>query len=1439
MNANFPALASDLWSLAGWTMVHFLWLGTIVAAVAFAGRLILRNAAPTTRYTFALMCLALITATPLAAAWLSRENTLASAAKEFTRRGGNLPPSTTALPNTITQNLPPTTATPFTPPIIELHTPTTASPPSSPVAPPLPALDAQRSPLAPSQPSTSLNSQPSTLNHLALAPRSSPLAAAIPYLPWLWLIGTPLTFALLFTGLIGTRRLSRASTPITTGPIADALARLTTSLRVTRRVTVAVCERVAAPVLIGIVRPMILLPPAALTGWSPDEIEMVLLHELAHIRRYDNVVNLAQRIIESLLFFHPAVWLISTWVRREREACCDAAVVARTHQPHAYAELLLNIASKLSERSDTSEPGRPRPRPFPLPRGRGRPGSLPVSSHMAAGPLRTRIRHILQLEDDPMLITPKSLAITLATLLAAATLAFVYLPKIGQAEQPTTKDTEKTDSQKNAAAQDVTQKNLKKLIMAVQNNVGNRDSLPANALYDPERRPLLSWRVYLLPFLAEEKLYSEFHLGEPWESEHNRKLIARMPAVFKNPKIDKPGFTNYLGVVGKECVFNGTPNGLRFQDITDGTSKTIAIVEANADLAVEWTKPQDWNFDRAAPTKGLGQLWGDGWYAAWVDGSIRRTDNSEPADKVGIQFTRAGGELESLKESANRVPKSAGGIMSPPGMNEGMPVAGAAGEGPIAAHAAKFPSLEDQKLADLAWKRLGLELEPIAADDLQRVKALGYDGGVKVSANDGHTIAWEDQNSIHPNDILVGLHVWPTTNLKDIATILNRDDLAELNPLKFYVVRHIAGGPAYNAAGETPPRDTVQSGRINVQLGGVSDADRARLKEAEEAARQAIDVASRTFDSAIKSKQEAQARFSEANIKGDSVEEAQRVYQQAQQQFNDAKGSFEDAQRQFKEIQRQLYFGKAGDSDADRARLEEAQHVASAAVTKAKDEAESLMPPLQEAKSKLRLAVAKGENVEAAQRAYDSAERQFGAARELWMAAQSREHEIVKAINALPRKQPAPQPLRNPPAASLDSESKNLQPAVGDFRVEQWNEEHSNHSNSQATPPLAPRSSLLAPQALRYDGKPFEEWRNVWKTELSTEKRIEAVKALAAFGRAGYGPEAAAAILDVAGEYDFMILQGGDDPEGKLKRAVLQGLIPNDRSQTLAPYWVPDLTARLQKEPKKWKWLAVNLLSQLQTDDESTLKIVRDLESSGENGVRSAALGVLVRAGRTVTGGSQLDEKTRQLIDKNLESKDPEMIRAALGYLVYSPPFSGGMAQRPKLLYQPAALPKLLFHADEQVRRRTRGLLPLLDDATATGLVDQVVAILKDPSRQRDRIDAIRAISGLGKKAAKATPALAEILKSSDDQPTLAATMVALAQIAGRAADNVVLQKVHPLVVKQYLGIELTDDESKALRAKIGGEDDERRNEFLDGVRQEQQQILSLQNANVGGGGVF
>src|SRR5262249_18286741 len=124
-----------------------------------------------------------------------------------------------------------------------------------------------------------------------------------------------------------------------------------------------------------------------------------------------------------------------------------------------------------------------------------------------------------------------------------------------------------------------------------------------------------------------------------------------------------------------------------------------------------------------------------------------------------------------------------------------------------------FPSLEDQKLADLVWKRLKLEMEPIGPVDLKRIKAFGYEGGMRLTMSKGYVV----QGQFDDGDILVGLHVWPTRNMTDVAQVLNRPDLAELSPLKFYVVRREM--VAAIAEGKGIEGDVVRTGRTSVNLG--------------------------------------------------------------------------------------------------------------------------------------------------------------------------------------------------------------------------------------------------------------------------------------------------------------------------------------------------------------------------------------------------------------------------------------------------------------------------------------------------------------------------------------------------------------------------------------------------------------------------------------------
>jgi hypothetical protein len=208
-----------------------------------------------------------------------------------------------------------------------------------------------------------------------------------------------------------------------------------------------------------------------------------------------------------------------------------------------------------------------------------------------------------------------------------------------------------------AAARSQSSNNLKQIALAWHNYHEVYKTCPANST-SRDGKPLLSWRVHALPFIEHDNLYKQFKLDEPWDSEHNKRLIAQMPAVYRSPlqKVGD-GKTTYLAVTGQAGP-NGPHYGAlgaRFQDITDGTSNTIMLVETGDDAAVIWTKPDDLEIDPKQPLKGLlGHYLNkdgfptEGFQAALADGSVRFIARTVDTAILNALFTRDGGEVINL-----------------------------------------------------------------------------------------------------------------------------------------------------------------------------------------------------------------------------------------------------------------------------------------------------------------------------------------------------------------------------------------------------------------------------------------------------------------------------------------------------------------------------------------------------------------------------------------------------------------------------------------------------------------------------------------------------------------------------------------------------------------------------------------------------------------------
>jgi beta-lactamase regulating signal transducer with metallopeptidase domain len=158
-----------------------------------------------------------------------------------------------------------------------------------------------------------------------------------------WLVGVVVFLVRLVGGWLLSRRMVRSAAAIVTPVMKNALERARIGLNFHGKIRLLVGERIESPIVIGWLRPAILLPVSALTGLSADQLLAVLAHELAHIRRHDFLVNGIQRAVECVLFYHPAVWWVSGRIRVERERCCDDLAVTVCGDRLIYAQALVAL----------------------------------------------------------------------------------------------------------------------------------------------------------------------------------------------------------------------------------------------------------------------------------------------------------------------------------------------------------------------------------------------------------------------------------------------------------------------------------------------------------------------------------------------------------------------------------------------------------------------------------------------------------------------------------------------------------------------------------------------------------------------------------------------------------------------------------------------------------------------------------------------------------------------------------------------------------------------------------------------------------------------------------------------------------------------------------------------------------------------------------------
>lgn len=265
-------------------------------------------------------------------------------------------------------------------------------------------------------------------------------------------------------------------------------------------------------------------------------------------------------------------------------------------------------------------------------------GVSPVVLSLAEGVTRTMTLFPLKLAAAAV-VTAAGLA---AGLWAADGPGLVLVPSADEPAAPKARRADPPAAAKpaDAATRIRVTNGLKQILLAIHNYHDAYGRFPAD-ITDKRGKPLLSWRVAVLPFIEQDQLFNQFKLDEPWDSEHNKPLLAKMPKLYQTGGAAGGTETHFQGLAGPGTLFEPGKK-LLFPSVTDGTSNTLAVLAAGD--PVEWTKPADIPFDPKAP-KVPASPYPNVLIVGMADGSVRAVGPKVPADLFRRLAVRDDGEV--------------------------------------------------------------------------------------------------------------------------------------------------------------------------------------------------------------------------------------------------------------------------------------------------------------------------------------------------------------------------------------------------------------------------------------------------------------------------------------------------------------------------------------------------------------------------------------------------------------------------------------------------------------------------------------------------------------------------------------------------------------------------------------------------------------------------